>query len=182
MAERRIVRSMTRLGHTGGWASHSRLVVGSLRTTFWSAVPGSDQVGYYDTCARGRSATMTPEAEPLDTWLDDEEPVVAVAAEEAPIVVDLDEAVFAVLRHVETTTDPSRWIRAAVQEKAEREGGTRRDAPSRLSDLLAETLRIVELEREFAGVEALGPLGELTAHLRDAQALVKTLGPLLADG
>lgn len=69
-----------------------------------------------------------------------------------------------------------------MQEKADRDGRRRRDVPSRLSDLLAETLRIVELEREFAALEALGPLRELTAHLRDAQALIKTLAPILADG
>ena len=115
---------------------------------------------------------MTPEEEPVDDGLD----------EQAPIIVDLDEAVFEVLRRVETTMDPSDWIRAAVREKAERDGRARGDVASRLNDLLAEMLRIVELEREFAGLEALGPLRELTAHLRDAQALVETLGSILDDG
>lgn len=125
---------------------------------------------------------MTPAEEPVDDGLDDEEPVVADRVEEDPIIVDLDVAVFEILRRVETTMDPSDWIRAAVQEKAERDGRARGDVASRLSDLLAETLRIVELEREFAGPEALGPLRELTAHLRDAQALVKALGSILDDG
>lgn len=125
---------------------------------------------------------MTLEAEPVDTWLDDEQPVVADLDEGDPIVVDLDETVFEVLRRVETTMDPSVWIRAAVLEKAERDSRPRDDVAGRLSDLLAETLRIVELEREFAGVETLAPLRELAAHLRDAQVLVKTLSSSLADG
>ena len=125
---------------------------------------------------------MTPEAKPVANELDDEEPAVAEREADEPIIVDLDEAVFEVLRRVETTMDPSEWIRAAVQEKAERDGRPRGDVAGRLNDLLAETLRIVALEREFAGPEALGPLRELTAHLRDAQALVKTLSPILADG
>lgn len=121
---------------------------------------------------------MTPDEDELDA----EEPVAGDRREEAPIIVDLDEAVFEVLRRVETTMDPSDWIRAAVQEKAERESRTRRDAAGRLSGLLAETLRLVELEREFAEPAAVGPLRELTAHLRDAQALVETLRPVLEDG
>lgn len=125
---------------------------------------------------------MTPEKEPVDDGLDEERPRVTDRAEEDPIIVDLDEAVFEVLRRVETTMDPSDWIRAAVREKAERDGRARGDVANRLSDLLAEMLRIVELEREFAGPEELGPLRELTAHLREAQVVVKTLGPLLGDG
>ena len=120
---------------------------------------------------------MTPD----EDGLDEAKPVAGDRHEEAPIIVDLDEAVFEVLRRVETTMDPSDWIRAAVQEKAERDSRTRRDAAGRLSELLAECLRIVELEREFAEPEAVGPLHELTAHLRDAQALVQTLGSMLDD-
>jgi hypothetical protein len=125
---------------------------------------------------------MTPEEKPVDFGLDEGEPVIADRDEEDPIIVDLDEAVFEVLRRVETTMDPSDWLRAAVQEKTQREGRARDDVAGRLSDLLAEMLRIVELEREFAGSEALGPLRELTAHLRDARALVRTLGSITDDG
>ena len=121
---------------------------------------------------------MTPD----EDGLDEAEPVAGDRHEEAPIIVDLDEAVFDVLRRVETTMDPSDWIRAAVQEKAERDSRTRRDVAGRLSDLITEMLRLVELEREFAEPEAIGPLRELTAHLRDAQALVETLRPVLGDG
>ena len=125
---------------------------------------------------------MTAAQKPDDDGLDEDEPVVADGDEEEPIIVDLDEEVFEVLRRVETTMDPSDWIRAAVQEKAERDGRARGDVAKRLSDLLAETLRIVELEREFASAEALGPLRELNARLREAQALAKTLGSVLGDG
>ena len=125
---------------------------------------------------------MTPDEEPVDDGLDEDKPVGADRDEQEPIIVDLDEAVFEVLRRVETTMDPSDWIRAAVQEKAERDSGTRRDVADRLSGQLSEMLRIVELEQEFAGVDALGPLRELTAHLRAAQALVQTLGSILDDG
>jgi hypothetical protein len=123
---------------------------------------------------------MPPEQEPAGDGLDGKPPALA-GRDEDPIVVDLDEAVFEVLRRVETTMDPSDWIRAAVQEKAERDARTGGDVAGRLTDLLAEALRIVELEREFAGPEGVGPLRELTVHLRDAQARVMTMGSLLDD-
>lgn len=99
--------------------------------------------------------------------------------EEEPIIVDLDEAVFEVLRRVEATSDPSAWIRTAVQEKAARDDRASYDLTVRLQELLAEMVRLVKLEQEFAPAAALGPLHDLTARLRDAEALVDQLGPLL---
>ena len=124
---------------------------------------------------------MTPDIEPVDLGLDEEEPGTSGPVEKEPIIVELDESVFEILRRVEATMDPSAWIRAAVQEKAERDDGAGRDVRPRLTWLLAEMVRIVELEQEFAEPEALGPLGALTARLRGVEVLIDKLGPILDD-
>jgi hypothetical protein len=103
-----------------------------------------------------------------------------VTDEEEPIIVDLDEAVFEVLRRVETSTDPSAWIRAAVQEKAEREDrSTSHDVAAQLNGLRAEMVRLVELEQEFAVDAAIRPLSHLSARLRELEGLINQLGPIL---
>lgn len=124
---------------------------------------------------------MTPEDEPVDLRLDEEEPRTSGAAEEEPIIVDLDQSVFEVLRRIETTSDPSDWIRAAVQEKAQRDDRAGYDVRARLTELLAEMVRIVDLEQEFAGPEALGGLDALAAHLREVEVLIDKLGSVLDD-
>ena len=100
--------------------------------------------------------------------------------EDEAIIVNLDEAVFEVLRRVATTADPSAWIRAAVQEKAEREDrSTSYNVAAKLNGLLAEMVRIVNLEEEFATDAAVRPLSHLRAHLREIEGLISDLGPIL---
>jgi hypothetical protein len=124
---------------------------------------------------------MTPEEDPLESFdLDAEEPTAAARRAQDAIVIDLDEAVFAVLQRVDTRGDPSAWIGAAVREKAQREDPSH-DVADRLHELLDEMVRIVKLEQEFAEPAAIVALRELIARLRDAEAVIETLGRMLDD-
>jgi hypothetical protein len=97
-----------------------------------------------------------------------------MARDEHPLIVDLDESVYEVLRRVELTGDPSDWITAAVKEKAEREDrASSHDVVVRVKWLLAELARLVELEQEFAEPAARPLWARLAVQIHAAQATVE---------